>query len=275
MDIRSLSRTEAKVVLALEAEGTTDLTLQGIRARAGVSPGFARKLAHELVGKGWLQRVGRGRYLLNPSRHGPDAIADTDPLRLGSRIATPYYFGYATAAELLGLLPQASRVYYVVTPQRGTSRWAHAARFRRVTVDPRRFFGLRPLRRRGETVFVSDLERTVLDCLARPELSGGMNGVVQVLESAGPRLRWSRLVRYLRRLGVRSLELRLGYLAESLQPTVKIPRAWRERARARPDEPYVPLGGAKEFGRRGPHDRRWHVVRNVPEALLRAEVDVR
>lgn len=275
MQARSLSPLEARIVLSLEAEGKVDLTLGEIQRRARVSRGFARRLAHELVKKAWIQRVGRGRYLLNPSRHGPDTIPDTDPFRLGSRIASPYYFGYATAAELHGLLPQAGRVYYVVTPRRGSSHWPHAAQFRRVTVSRRRFFGVQQIERRGERICVSDLERTVLDCLERPELSGGPGGVVQVLRSAGVRLDWARLSRYIDRLGNRSLALRLGFLSEWIGPPVHPPREWIERIRARPGEPFVPLGGPKEFGRRGAHDGRWHVIRNLSEAVLRSEVDVR
>ena len=275
MDVRSLSQTEAKVVLSLEAEGAVDLSLDSLRDRAGISRGFARKVAHALVKKGWLQRVGRGRYLLSPSRHGPDAIPDTDPLRLGSRIVSPYYFGFATAAELLGLLPQASRVYYIVTPKQGTSRWVHAAQFRRIHVLPARFFGVQRIERRGEALLVSDLERTVLDCLARPELAGGLGGAVKVIESAARRLNWPRLAHYLRRLKARSLALRLGFLVEMLHPVVRPPAWWLDRFKARPKDSYVPLGAPSEFGRRGAHDQRWHIIRNVSDARLRAEVDVR
>lgn len=275
MEIRSLSRVEAKVILSLESENLEDVTLDGIQSRAEVSRGFARKIAHTLVAKGWLQRVGRGSYLLNPAEHGPDAIPDTDPFRLGARLARPYYFGYSTAAELLGLLPQASRVYYVVTPQRGRSRVRHAAQFRRVHVAPDRFFGTRVIRRRGERIVVSDLERTVLDCLARPEFSGGLGGVSRVLESAGRRLDWKRLERYLARLDLRALTLRLGFLIDRLPSVPSPPVRWLRRAVARPDEAFVPLSPTKEFGRRGERDPRWHVIRNVPDSVLFAEVDVR
>jgi predicted transcriptional regulator of viral defense system len=275
MKVRSLSRTEARVVLSMEADGVEELTLEGIRRRAKISPGFARKLAAGMVRKGWLQRVGRGRYLLNPVRHGPDAIPDTDPLRLGSRLAAPYFFGFATAAELRGLLPQASRTYYIVTTRRVSVRWVHAARFHRVIVRPERFFGYGPLTRRGESVQVSDPERTVLDCLQRPEFAGGLGGVVKVLESAGRELEWSRLDRYLRRFGSRSLGLRLGYLLDAPGSTARPPAGWLDRLRPEPHEPYVPLGAPREFGHRGVHDRRWHIVRNVAEGLLRAEVDLR
>ena len=90
METRSLSAVEARVVLSLEADRRVEVSLDSIQQRGRVSRGFARKLAHSLVAKGWLQRVGRGAYLLSPARHGPDAAPDTDPLRFGTRIARPY-----------------------------------------------------------------------------------------------------------------------------------------------------------------------------------------
>jgi predicted transcriptional regulator of viral defense system len=259
------------VILSLEAESRDVVSLDEIGRRAGVSRGFARKLAHDLVGRGWLQRVRRGIYLLNPSRHGPDALPDTDPLRLGSRLVEPYYFGYATAAELGGLFPQASRVYYLVTtarwlPGRGTAR-----RFRVIRVSPSHFFGLRTIVRRGTSLVVSDSERTVLDCLNRPEFSGGMAGVAQILAMAKPRLDWSRLEKYLNRFGNRSLARRMGYLLERIRPSVRPPDPWLRRRLATAAEPFVPLGPPKTFGRRGSRDLRWHVIQNVPEARLFAE----
>jgi predicted transcriptional regulator of viral defense system len=275
MEVRSLSAREAQVVLTLEAEGKDEVTVDGIRRSLGITPGFARKLAHDLSAKGWVERVGRGRYLLAPARNGPEALPDTDPFRVGGRLAHPYYFGYATAAELLRLLPQASRTYYVVTPTRVASRTTRVAEYRMVRVTPSRFFGVRPLERRGLRIEVSDLERTVLDCLDRPEFSGGIAGAVRVLESAGRDLDWKRLETYLGRFGHRSLGLRLGYLAERLRPRVAPPESWVRRLRARPGEPYVALGPPKEFGRRGRHDRTWHVIENVPPAVLLGEVDLR
>ena len=92
----------------------------------------------------------------------------------------------------------------------------------------------------------------MLDCLSRPEFSGGLGGVVKVIESAAERLNWDRLDRYLQRLGSRSLALRLGYLVDSVVRTTPPPARWIARAQETdPDEPYIPLGAPKEFGRRG------------------------
>lgn len=259
------------MVLSLEAEGENELSLDTIEVRAGVRRGFARKIAHDLVRKGWIQRLGRGRYLLNPSAHGPEAVPDTDPLRVGSHIVRPYYFGYASAAELWGFLLQAGRVYYIVTSVRTSVRLTHPAQFRFVRIRADRFFGTQEIRRRGETLRVSDPERTVIDCVDRPELSGGVGGVVQIIARAKPRLSWNRLAQYLRRMGNRSLTLRVGFLAERVLPSVPTPRDWHERWRVRADEPWVPLGPPRTFGRSGGHQARWHVIENVPDRVLFSE----
>lgn len=274
MKIRSLSRTAAKVILSLEAEGAELVTLDSIRDRANVSSGFARKLAHDLVKSGWLQRVRRGTYLLNPSRHGPDALPDTDPLRFGSHLVEPYYFGFATAAELEGLLPQASRVHSIVTTARRVPGSRIGTWFRFVRVPPTQFFGIRTIRIRGIQIRVSDPERTLTDCLKRPELCGGMAGVAQILSLAKPTLNWDRLGSYLDRLDCRSLTLRAGYLSERVRPSLLPPKAWVQTRLPEVSEPYVPLGPPKAHGRRGPRDPRWHIIQNVPESVLFAEGEI-
>jgi predicted transcriptional regulator of viral defense system len=275
VDSRSLSKTEAKIILSMEAERIDLVSLDEVQVRAGVSPGFARKLAHDLVRKGWLQRARRGQYLLNPSSHGPDALRDTDPFRVGSHLVAPYYFGYASAAELEGLLPQASSVYFLVTTARWVPGEVAAHRFRVVHVSPSRFFGVRSLVRRGVSLFVSDLERTVLDCLNRPELAGGMAGASHIFAVAKPRLNWSRLSAYLDRFGSESLRRRARFLSEILRPSVQPPAGWIRRSLPGAREPYVPLGAPKTYGRSGPRDARWRIVRNVSDAELYAEGKIR
>jgi predicted transcriptional regulator of viral defense system len=96
--------------------------------------------------------------------------------------------------------------------------------------------------RRGVRLNVSDTERTVLDCLNRPELSGGMAGVCHVFALAKPRLNWTRFGVYLNRLGRRSLVQRAGFLSELVRPSVKAPWKWLNQRRPREEVSYVPLG---------------------------------
>jgi predicted transcriptional regulator of viral defense system len=271
VDVRTLSRTEARVVLELESAERDTIAIDELQRIGGLSRGFARKVASTLVRKGWLQRARRGLYLFNPSRLGPDAVPDNDPLRIGSLLASPYYFGFGTAAELHGLLPQAGREYYIVTTSRtGPSRRGNA-RFRPIQVPPRKFFGIDSIRRRGREIAVSDIERTLLDCLARPEFAGGMGGVVHAMSVAKPKINWPRAEEYLGRLANSSLTRRFGFLAERVRPSVRPPARWTRALLPSGGAPYVPLAPPRNHGRRGTRDSRWKVIQNASDEELFSE----
>jgi len=121
---------------------------------------------------------------------------------------------------------------------------------------------------------VSNLERTLLDCLSRPELSGGIAGVAEILALAKPRLDWKRFGSYLDRFGNRSLVQRAGFLAERVRPSFRPPESWVRLRLPRRNEPYVPLGPPSSYGRRGDRDPRWHIIRNVTDAQLFAEGEI-
>jgi predicted transcriptional regulator of viral defense system len=66
----------------------------------------------------------------------------------------------------------------------------------------------------GEQVQVSNLERTILDGLARPELCSGVSEVVTGLLIRKDDLDWEKLAEYTSRLGNQAVAKRLGYLLE-------------------------------------------------------------
>ncbi len=273
---RSLSAAEGRVVLSLEAQAAETLTLGDIaRLLGGASPSYARKLAFGLVRKGWVQRVGKGVYLLNHASAGPDAIPDTNPFRVGSHLVEPSYFGYATAANLHGLLAQTPRTYFVVTTSRKTVRVLEPAEFRLVWVPSRKFFGAARMEKYGASISVSNLEKTLLDCLDRQDLAGGMPAVVQVVHSAKPRIAYGRLRKYVVRMDNKSLAQRLGFLLERVRPEVPVPRSFLRFLRARTGVAFVALGSPGLYGNRGRHRNDWRIVVNVPDVQLLGEVDVR
>jgi predicted transcriptional regulator of viral defense system len=66
----------------------------------------------------------------------------------------------------------------------------------------------------AEQVQVSDLERTILDGLARPDLCAGVSEVAIGLWMRKDDLNWAKLVTHTRRLGIQAVAKQLGYLLE-------------------------------------------------------------
>lgn len=273
-EFRSLSAAESKVVLALEARGQEVVELDDISQLASVRRDYARKLAERLTAKGWIQRVGRGRYLLNPAKAGPDAVPDMNAFRVGSKLVTPYYFGYATAASYHGLLQQASRTYYVVTTSRHAPTLAEPAEFKIVRVPRSKFFGLQDAEKYGAPIVLSDLEKTIVDAVDRPDRVGGIASVAQIIANAKPRMDHARLVEYARRMGTKSLAQRLGYLLDHVLPHERPPREARKALLQLRGDAFVALASTKQHPRTGRYISEWRVVVNVPESELLGEVRI-
>ncbi len=70
-------------------------------------PGSAtRRVVQQLVRKGWLSRVRRGRYVLLPPEHGPDNLGANQVLALATVTVTRPMQGWWSAASFYGFTTQ-------------------------------------------------------------------------------------------------------------------------------------------------------------------------
>jgi predicted transcriptional regulator of viral defense system len=264
--IRTLSPQESRVVLALSEEGRRDIARDEIIQILGATPKAADKVIHSLRRKGWLERASWGKYLLVPPDQGPEALGDSNLLALASRVAEPYYIGYSTAAGHYGLTTQHRRVVWIVTPLHVRDRRVGDADVRIVNPAAKKFFGFAAVDVLGYKVMMSDREKTVIDCIDRPELSGGEGEAAYILATASRRLDWEKAIAYLERIGSKPLIQRFGWLVD--HAAADIPPAVRDRLLA------LVRGARKVFLGRGggaaAYDESWRVFVNVPREDLKA-----
>lgn len=225
--IRSLSQQESRIVLTLTEQGLREITRSGIIELLGVSSKAADHLINSLRRKGWLERASWGRYLLIEPDQGPEALGEGNLLALASCIAELYYIGFGTAATHYGLTTQHRNVIWLATPMHLRDRWIGEAQVRIVNPVARKFFGFGSVDVLGYKVIISDLEKTVIDCIDRPELAGGIGEATHILATASRRLNWGKVTDYLERIGSSSLIRRFGWLVDYV--SADIPSSERER----------------------------------------------
>lgn len=269
--IRTLSSQESRVVLALAEQGRREIERAEVVQILGVTPKAADHVIHSLRRKGWLERAAWGKYLLVPPDQGAEAVGDSNLLALASRIVEPYYIGYGTAATHYGLTTQHRHVIWLATPEHVRDRWIGDTEVRIVNPAPRKFFGFGPTDVLGYKVMMSDREKTVIDCIDRPELAGGEGEAAYILATASRRLDWQRAGDYLERIGSRSLIQRFGWLVDNVG--AEIPAADRERLlRFVKGNRQVFLGPKGETQNPIGYNPTWRLFVNLPKRDLEASV---
>lgn len=265
---RSLSPQESRIVLMLAEQGRREIERSEIIQLLGVTPKAADHLIHSLRHKGWLERASWGKYLLIPPDQGPEALGEGNVLALASRITEPYYIGYGTAASHYGLTTQRRNVIWLVTPKHLRDRRVGDAEVRIVNLGLRKFFGFDPVDVLGYRVIMSDREKTAIDCIDRPDLTGGIGEAAIILATASRRLDWQKAGDYLERIGSPSLIRRFGWLADHAgadMPDTQRQRLLRLVAAGRKDilGPKDTVTGAIGY------DSAWRLLVNVSPENLR------
>ncbi len=114
----------------------------------------------------------------------------------------------------------------------------------------------------GSPIYMTDLERTLLDALRSPEKCGGIAKVLQAWRSAES-LNVDRLIDYTDTFGIKNLRQRVGFLLEKLGLFHPRLVQWRSE---------LPRGGSLKLLASAPYSenyaKAWNLSLNVPRSVL-------
>lgn len=170
-----------------------------------------------LTRKGWLQRLERGLYLIIPLEAGPERTWAENSFVIGSQLISPAAISYWSAFRFWNWTEQVPKMIFVQTTRRKQSIWIDGIAYRFITVQEKYFFGIVTRSLESAFVQVTDPEKTLLDAAARPDLSGGILQLAEVMRDHPNEIDWDKLDRYLVQWGGGAVAKRLGYLVETLQ----------------------------------------------------------
>jgi predicted transcriptional regulator of viral defense system len=243
-NLRTLGALEAKVVLSLREHSREVVDVSDIRTLAG--PGNAtRNVVQQLIRKGWLSRVRRGRYILLPPEHGPDNLGENNVLALATAAVTPSYAGWWSAASFHGFTTQIPLTAFIAVTRKMSDRELEGSEVRFVQLSNSKFFGAQLYSVYGRQVPISSPVKTLIDCLDRPALVGGVTEVVRVADRALASVPGNEAVETAIRFGSKSVMQRLGAISDLVDRPLPDPA--RQRLRAA-----IPKSARSRFGRGRP-----------------------
>jgi predicted transcriptional regulator of viral defense system len=215
---KALGETEARFLAALASRDKTIFTTEDARQASGKPVLATNSLISSLLKKKWLIRLNRGVYLIVPLSAGESGEYSENWHVVARHLIEPadYYLSHFSALEIHEMTTQPVLTVYISTPVRRIPKEVAGATYRFVTTRPDDVWGTEEnWVTASERVRVSDLERTIIDCLDRPDLSGGIIEVARGLWAVRDRVDYPRLAEYAKRLNRKSVAKRLGFLLDT------------------------------------------------------------
>jgi predicted transcriptional regulator of viral defense system len=182
-----------------------------------------------LIKSGRLETLKRGTY----AARNMLASGEIHPFAVAAALVQPSAISHWSALAHHGFTTQMPKMVQVsipgkvVTPEmrhgqvycpRGRAVWqALGVEVELIHIQPRQFFGhLQVWVSSWHQVAITDPERTVLDLIARPEIFGGMQAAIDILEDVLPRINVQTLVKYGLDYKVGATIKRLGWILGQL-----------------------------------------------------------
>lgn len=185
------------------------------------SKNYIQEFLEDLVDRQLIMRLKKGLYVLVPydtpvNEFFPDRHL-TASILVDDRA---YYIGYYTALQLHDLTTQPALAEQVVVDRRiiPTEQHIKGVNFQFISHNKNHFFGSKKtwveLLNQTYPVNYSDLEKTIIDCLYRPDYAGGIVEIAKGIYRAQTKLKYSKMLTYLKRMRSQAVIKRLGFLLE-------------------------------------------------------------
>jgi predicted transcriptional regulator of viral defense system len=225
----------------------------------------ARKAVIQLVRSGFGVRVYKGLYAAIPPEYH-DTGYDVDRYILASRIAgKDGFLAYHSGLEVHGVAQSSFNTVYSISRRRVRPFSFQGIEYK--FIQSGHFFGVNDVTRDIVKVRVTDKERTILDCIRRPDLCGGLEEVIKSIEMFRL-INTERLAAHLNSYGEQSLIQRAGFVLSLLKDKMGIPDDFLTGLRLSVSKKLYYL--VPRMGRgTGRLDRGWNVIapRNLDEVM--------
>lgn len=229
-----------------------------------------RELLSDMTKRGLLLRLKDGVYYIIPYEQNAETFMPDWHL-IAEHIVNDahHYIGYYSALHIHNLITQPSlKEQIVVSKQLKPSEIdIKGVKFQFIYHNEKHFFG-------GEKVwidsynkvFCSDLEKTIVDCLFKPNYAGGIVEIARAIYSSKERLQFDRLLDYAIKFGSQAVIKRLGYLLETLDINTEITQKLQEYK----TKSYVVLD--TELPKMGKRISRWSIQQNLDTETIKSAI---
>lgn len=233
-------------------------------------PGAVRELLSDMTKRGLLMRLKKGTYCIIPYEQNAEMFMPDWHLIAEHLVNdAKYYIGYYSALQIHNLITQPSlKEQIVVSKQiRPSEIIIKDVPFQFIYHNEKHFFGAKKMWIDSfHQVLCSDLEKTFIDCLFKPDYAGGIAEVAKAIYHSKDKIKYDTLLEYTRTFDSQAVIKRLGFILELLN--INTPVIQELQAMKTPS--YVVLD--TELPKTGKRLSRWSIQQNLDTETIKSSI---
>ena len=229
-----------------------------------------RELLSDMTKRGLLMRIKDGIYYIIPYEESSETfMPDWHIIAKYLVKEAKHYIGYYSALQIHNLITQPSlKEQIVVNKQiRPSEIKIKEVTFQFIYHNETHFFGEKKIWIDDfNKVSCSDIEKTIIDCLFKPDYAGGIVEVARAIYSTKEKLDYNKLLEYAIKFDSQAVIKRLGYLLELFEIETEIVKELQKLKSAS----YVVLD--TELPKTGKRNSRWSIQQNLETETIKSAI---
>ncbi len=220
INIKTLGPVSANLISTLYEENKIIFTLSDIERITGLNKNAASDLSSELIKRELIIRLKPGKYFIIPQEIGKESLYIGNWFVIAREIvkSPDYYISYYSAMDIHNMLTQPLTKVYVTTTKREYKRVRKIINtaFEFIYSNPEKIWGIEEAWvTNTEKVRVSDIERTIIDCLYKPKYCGGILEISKGIWIQKGSIDFEKLINYLEKFNKFVVAKRLGFILQT------------------------------------------------------------
>lgn len=205
----SLSNLEEGIYFAALEAGPVDF--ETIKSWGVCSNGTLKVVMHNLVKKGYFQRIKKGLYLAK--KHG-----DEQDILLVAQNLYNGYLAFSTALYVHKLSEEMPFTVFVATKSISEERYSGNYTIKAVSLK-KRLMGME----KKESTAVSTIPKTIYDCFHMPQYAGGFANVLKAVYNAKmDKEQWKEFLYYVNKFESHAFCQRVGFMLSLVKKKTKL-----------------------------------------------------
>ena len=214
---KTLGAVSSYLITELKRANKNIFRLKEAQSVLNKSPQATAAFLSELVKREIISRLKPGLFLIIPLEADKNYLENRYIVAKELIKSHSYYISHYSAMAIHGLTTQPVLKVFMTSSARKKNRLISGAEFIFLYAKGSNFFGIEDRWiTKQDKIKVSNLEKTIIDALMRPELCGGISEIAKGIWLRRHNINYEKLLKYCNKIKIKAVAKRLGFILQAL-----------------------------------------------------------